>query len=124
MKTWYLTPKTLNDNGNDVISEYGVIKQVTGIDALRVRIDAALQVFKGELQNEDLGVEYFGVVLSGVPLQLKIQELSRVIRSLDGVESVEFESASTNAENDLNINLTIKTVYGDIQYNRVFENIG
>lgn len=124
MKTWYLTPKTPNDNGNDVISEYGVIKQVTGIDALRVRIDAALQVFKGELQNEDLGVEYFGVVLSGVPLQLKIQELSRVIRSLDGVESVEFESASTNADNDLNINLTIKTVYGDIQYNRVFENIG
>lgn len=124
MKTWYLTPKTPTDNGNDVISEYGVIKQVTGIDALRVRIDAALQVFKGELQNEDLGVEYFGVVLSGVPLQLKIQELSRVIRSLDGVESVEFESASTNAENDLNINLTIKTVYGDIQYNRVFENIG
>lgn len=124
MKTWYLTPKTPGDNGNDVISEYGVIKQVTGIDALRVRIDAALQVFKGELQNEDLGVEYFGVVLSGVPLQLKIQELSRVIRSLDGVESVEFESASTNADNDLNINLTIKTVYGDIQYNRVFENIG
>lgn len=111
-------------NGNDVTSEYGVIKQVSGIDALRVRIDAALQIFKGELQNEDLGVEYFGVVLSGVPLQLKIQELSRVIRSLDGVESVEFESASTNAENDLNINLTIKTVYGDIQYNRVFENIG
>ena len=124
MKTWYLTPKTPTNNGNDVISEYGVIKQVTGIDALRVRIDAALQVFKGELQNEDLGVEYFGVVLSGVPLQLKIQELSRVIRSLDGVESVEFESASTNADNDLNINLTIKTVYGDIQYNRVFENIG
>jgi len=124
MKTWYLTPKTPGDNGNDVISEYGVIKQVTGIDALRVRIDAALQVFKGELQNEDLGVEYFGVVLSGVPLQLKIQELSRVIRSLDGVENVEFESASTNADNDLNINLTIKTVYGDIQYNRVFENIG
>lgn len=124
MKTWYLTPKTPGDNGNDVVSEYGVIKQVSGIDALRVRIDAALQVFKGELQNEDLGVEYFGVVLSGVPLQLKIQELSRVIRSLDGVESVEFESASTNAENDLNLNLTIKTVYGDIQYNRVFENIG
>lgn len=124
MKTWYLTPKTPGDNGNDVVSEYGVIKQVTGIDALRVRIDAALQVFKGELQNEDLGVEYFGVVLSGVPLQLKIQELSRVIRSLDGVENVEFESASTNADNDLNINLTIKTVYGDIQYNRVFENIG
>lgn len=124
MKTWYLTPKTPTDNGNDVISEYGVIKQVTGIDALRVRIDAALQVFRGELQNEDLGVEYFGLVLSGVPLQLKIQELSRVIRSLDGVESVEFESASTNAENDLNLTLTIKTVYGDIRYNRVFENIG
>ena len=124
MKTWYLTPKTPSDNGNDVISEYGVIKQVTGIDALRVRIDAALQVFKGELQNEDLGVEYFGIIFSGVPLQLKIQELSRVIRSLDGVESVEFDSASTNADNDLNLNLIIKTVYGDIQYNRVFENIG
>ena len=124
MKTWYLTPKTPTDNGNDVISEYGVIKQVTGIDALRVRIDAALQVFKGELQDESLGVEYFGIVFSGVPLQLKIQELSRVLLTLEGVESVDFESASTSANNDLNLTLNIKTVYGDIQYNRVFENIG
>lgn len=111
-------------NGNDVTSEYGVIKQVSGIDALRVRIDAALQIFKGELQDESLGVDYFGVMFSALPLQTKIQELSRVLTSLEGVKGVTFASASTSANNELNLSLTVHTEYGDIDYNRTFENIG
>lgn len=124
MKTWYLTPRTPTDNGNDVVAEYGVIKQVSDIDALRVQIDAALQIIKGELQDESLGVDYFGIVLTSVPLQLKLQELSRVLLKIEGVESAELVSASTSARGELNLSLKIKTSYGDIDYNRTFENIG
>lgn len=119
MKTWNLTQKTPTDNGNDVVMKDGVIQTVTDIDALRVRIDAALQIIKGELQDPEEGVDYFGVVMSDTPIPLKIQELCRVITSLEGVDSVTYDSAYLDKTTRvMTIRLTIHSVYGDIKYEK------
>lgn len=124
MKTWYLTPKTPTDNGNDLTSEYGVIKTVTDIEALRVRIDAALQVIKGEVDDFSQGVDYFGIIFSNTPISMKVQEISRVISSIEGVKSLTFVDAVSNKRTQtLSFYFTINSVYGDFNYDTTFENI-
>lgn len=119
MKTWNLTQKTPTDNGNDVTLKDGVIQVVDELEALRVRIDAALQVIKGELQDPNIGVDYFGIVMSNTPIPLKIQEICRVINSLEGVKSVTYESSMLNKlTGTLTVSLTIHSVYGDLNYNK------
>lgn len=119
MKTWDLTQKTPTDNGNDVATTEGVIKVVEDLDALRTRIDAALQVVKGELQDPKIGVDYFGIILSDSPLPLKVQELCRVINSIEGVKSTTYESAELNKETGvLTFHFTIHSVFGDIEYEK------
>ena len=61
MKTWYLTKKTDPDGGNNLVSQDGYIKMAADLEALRVRIDAALQVVKGEVPDDTKGVDYFCV---------------------------------------------------------------
>lgn len=119
MKTWDLTQKTPTDNGNDVTMSDGVIKTVTDLEALRVRIDSALQVIKGELQDPNIGVDYFGIILSNTPIPIKVQELCRVINSLDGVKSVTYESAVLNKVTGvLTFKFTVHSVFGDLQYEK------
>lgn len=123
MKTWYLTPKTPTDNGNDLILQDGQIRMVSDIEALRVRIDSALQVFKGELQDPTQGVDYFGVIFSKTPLSMKVQELCRVISSIEGVESVTFDNADVNNKTgEITFHFTIKSVYGELVYDKIIEN--
>ena len=125
MKTWYLTKKTDPDGGNNLATtKEGYIKMATDIEALRVRIDAALQVVKGEVSDPELGVDYFGVIMSNTPLSMKVQEIARVVHSLEGVQSLQFERAEINRpEGTLEMYFTIKSVYGDLSYNKTFENI-
>lgn len=124
MKTWYLTKKTDPDGGNNLVSQDGYIKMATDLEALRVRIDAALQVVKGEVDDPNLGVDYFGIIMSNTPLSMKIQEIARVVNSLDGVESLQFNRAEVNrSSGTLEMYFTIKSVYGDLEYNKTFENI-
>ena len=142
MKTWYLTEKTPTDNGNDLTSEtavrvvknestgeqttveYKIIKTVSDIDALRVRIDAALQVIKGELDDATQGVDYFGIILSNTPISMKVQELSRVIKSIDGVTGLTFDNAIMDKKaQTLSFYFTIYSAYGEFSYNTTFENI-
>ena len=119
MKTWDLTQKTETDNGNDVVMQDGVIKTVEELDALRTRVDAALQVVKGELQDPSIGVDYFGVILSDAPIPLKIQELCRVINSLEGVKSTTYNSATLDKKTGvLTFRFTIHSVFGDIDYEK------
>lgn len=120
MKTWYLTPKTDTSNGNDVeLGENGVIKMVSDLEALRCRIDAALQIIKGELQDKTVGVDYFGIVMSDTPMPLKVQELCRVINTVEGVKSVEYNSGFLDQRTSkLTFNFTIHSVYGDIEYEK------
>lgn len=119
MKTWTLTQKTETDNGNDTTLEYGEIKTDTELLALRTRIDAALQVIKGELQDPSEGVDYFGIILSDTPIPIKVQELCRVINGIDGVKSVTYESALLNKRtNVLTFRFTIHSVFGDLEYEK------
>lgn len=124
MKTWYLTKKTDPDGGNNLTTQDGYIKMVTDIEALRVRIDAALQVVKGEVSDPNLGVDYFGVIMSNTPLNIKIQEIARVVNNLEGVESLQFNRAEVDrTTGTLDMFFTIKSVYGDIEYNKTFEKV-
>lgn len=122
MKTWYLTPKTETSNGNDLAMEFGGIKQVSELEALRIRIDAALQIVKGELQDPEEGVDYFGIVLSNVPIQMKAQEISRVVMNIPDVESITLTGAFTNVkEQSLTMEFEIQSTYGIIQYDKTFD---
>lgn len=124
MKTWYLTKKTDPDGGNNLVSQDGYIKMAADLEALRVRIDAALQVVKGEVDDPNLGVDYFGIIMSNTPLSMKVQEIARVVNALEGVESLQFERAEVNrVTGTLEMYFTIKSVYGDLEYNKTFENI-
>ena len=124
MKTWYLTKKTDPDGGNNLVSQDGYIKIATDLEALRVRIDAALQVVKGEVDDPNLGVDYFGIIMSNTPLSMKIQEIARVVNALDGVESLQFNRAEVDRKSGtLELYFTIKSVFGDLEYNKTFENI-
>lgn len=119
MKSWNLTQKTENDPGNDVELQLGQVKTVSDMDALRCRIDAALQIIKGELQDPTIGVDYFGIVMSDTPIPIKVQELCRVINSLEGVKSTTYESAILNKETGvLTFKFTIHSVFGDMEYEK------
>lgn len=119
MKTWDLTPKTLTDSGNDTTLEYGQIKVDTDLEALRVRVDAALQIVKGELQDATAGVDYFGIVLSDTPIPIKVQELCRVINAVEGVKSTTYESATLDKQTGvLTFHFTIHSVFGDLEYEK------
>jgi hypothetical protein len=124
MKTWYLTKKTDPDGGNNLIAQNGYIKTVADLEALRIRIDAALQVFKGEVDDPTVGVDYFGIIMSNTPLSMKVQEIARVVTAIEGVESIQFEGASIDrASGALEMYFTIKSVFGVLEYNKTFENM-
>lgn len=117
MKTWYLTKE------NELQLQFGQLKVVEALEALRVRIDAALQVVKGEMDDPNLGVDYFGIIFSNTPVSMKVQEISRVILQQEGVENVEFVSAEFDRERQvLTFKFTIYSVYGDFEYDRTFDN--
>lgn len=117
MKTWYLNKE------NDLELKYGVLRVVEDLEALRVRIDAALQVVKGEMDDPNIGVDYFGIIFSNTPVSMKVQEISRVILQQEGVKNLEFNSAEFDRRAQAFIfKFTIHSIYGDFQYDRTFEN--
>ena len=124
MQTWTLTKKTDNDPGNDVTAEYGLISMSSDLEALRTQIDANLQVVKGEVEDETKGVDYFGIVLSNTPLSMKIQEITRVISNVSGVQNVYFIKAEVNRKTQgLTLYFSIQSIYGVLEYNKNIENI-
>ena len=122
MKSWYLTEKTPTSNGNDLTTQFGQIKMVEGLEALRARIDAELQIVKGELQDPEAGVDYFGIIMANVPLQMKAQEITRVVMNIPDVQSITLVGATQNKQtHTLNMRFLIQSTYGSIDYNKDFE---
>lgn len=125
MQTWNLTKKTDNDTGNDVYAEYGIISTSSDLEALRTIIDANVQVVKGEVPDDTKGVDYFGIVLSNTPLSMKIQEITRVISNIDGVNDVYFLRAEQDHKtHTVSLYFSIQSIYGVLEYNKNIENIG
>lgn len=125
MQTWNLTKKTDNDPGNDVYAEYGIISTSSDLEALRTIIDANVQVVKGEVPDDTKGVDYFGIVLSNTPLSMKIQEITRVISNIDGVNDVYFLRAEQDHKtHTVSLYFSIQSIYGVLEYNKNIENIG
>lgn len=125
MQTWNLTKKTDNDIGNDVYAEYGIISTSSDLEALRTIIDANVQVVKGEVPDDTKGVDYFGIVLSNTPLSMKIQEITRVISNIDGVNDVYFLRAEQDHKtHTVSLYFSIQSIYGVLEYNKNIENIG
>ena len=125
MQTWNLTKKTDNDPGNDVYAEYGIISTSSDLEALRTIIDANVQVVKGEVPDDIKGVDYFGIVLSNTPLSMKIQEITRVISNIDGVNDVYFLRAEQDHKtHTVSLYFSIQSIYGVLEYNKNIENIG
>lgn len=123
MQTWKVTPKTTTDNGNDVTSNFGIISIDSDLEALRTRIDCNLQTIKGEVSDDSKGVDYFGIVFSNTPLAMKIQEITRVISNIEGVEEVHFLRAEQDPKTyKLSLFFQIQSVYGALEYNKNIEN--
>lgn len=124
MQTWTITQKTDTDNGNDVKAEYGLICVDTELEALRSQIDCNLQTVKGEVADENKGVDYFGIVFSNTPLSMKVQEITRVISNIEGVQDVYFLRAEQDPKtHKLSLFFKIQSVYGVLEYNKNIENI-
>lgn len=118
MKTWEMNEE------DELQLAHGQIMMKQELEALRVRIDAALQVIKGEVDDQDIGVDYFGIIFSNTPISMKVQEICRVILLQDGVEDVEFENAEVDKRTGaLHFRFTIYSVYGEFDYDKTFENI-
>ena len=117
MKTWYLTKE------NSLQLQYGQIRMAKDMEALRSLIDSRLQIVKGELDDKTIGVDYFGIIFSNTPVSMKVQEISRAILSIDGVENVTFESVEFDRKNQtFKFYFTIDSVYGALEYEKTFEN--
>lgn len=122
MKTWNLTEKTPTDPGNDVSLNYGTIRMDADLNAIATTITANLEVIKGELDDPNKGLDLFGIILSNTPLQMKIQEIARIINSVDGVMSSKFLGASQDKTNGtLTFSFEIESVYGTLNYEKTFE---
>lgn len=125
MQTWTVTQKTRESSGNDIKAEYGVICIDSDLEALRTQIDCNLQTVKGEVPDEDKGVDYFGIVFSNTPISMKVQEITRVISNIEGVQNVYFLKAEKdNKTHTLTLFFRIQSVYGVLDYNKNIENIG
>lgn len=122
MKTWNLTEKTPTDSGNDVSLNYGTIKMDADLNAVATAITANLEVIKGELDDPNKGLDLFGIILSNTPLQIKVQEIARVINSVDGVMSSKFTGATQDRRNNtITFTFEIESVYGTLDYEKTFE---
>ena len=122
MKTWNLTEKTPSDPGNDVSLAYGTIKMDSDLNAIATAITSNLEVIKGELDDPEKGLDLFGIILSNTPLQMKVQEISRVINNVDGVMSSKFTGATVDRKNSsITFTFEIESVYGTLDYEKTFE---
>ena len=122
MKTWNLTEKTPTDPGNDVSLAYGTIKMDSDLNAIATAITSNLEVIKGELEDPEKGLDLFGIILSNTPLQMKVQEISRIINNVDGVMSSKFTGATVDRKNSsITFTFEIESVYGTLDYEKTFE---
>lgn len=105
-----------------MLTSTGQIAMANKLDALRVALDSALQVFKGELDDTTKGVDYFGIILSDTPLSIKVQELSRIIKQNSEVQEVLFKRAEVNKKDSkITFYFDITSVYGTFSYDNSFE---
>lgn len=112
----------MNKDNDLSLTSMGQIAVVNKLDALRVSLDSALQVVKGELDDPTQGVDYFGIIMSDTPLSMKVQELTRVIMQNAEVKDVRFLRAETNdKKNMITFYFDITSVYGDFSYDNSFE---
>ena len=124
MKTWNLTEKTPTDPGHDVSLAYGTIKMDSDLNAVATAITANLEVIKGELDDTSKGLDLFGIILSNTPLQMKVQEISRVINNVNGVMSSRVTGAEVDKKaNTITFGFEIESVYGSLDYEKTFEGI-
>lgn len=112
-----------NEDGTFEEKQGWIIKMNENLQALKTRIDAALQIVKGELSDESMGVDYFGIIFANTPISMKVQEISRVISSIEGVSNVTFENAEIDRRSSSYIfHFTIESVFGEFEYNKQFVN--
>jgi len=105
------------DANNDVALTSGNISIVYDSKAIRNKIDNALRIIKGELDDPKIGVDYFNIIMAKTPISMKVQELVRVINSVDGVKETLFNKVNYDAQRQVyNFYFTINSIYGDINY--------
>lgn len=115
---------TLGMKDGDLALIDGVIATDSDMKALANKIDCALSTLKGELDDESLGVDYYNIILSNVPMSMKIRELSRVIYGVQGVTEVTYLSSEKNTKTgELKFRFSIGTIFGTMDYEKTISNI-
>ena len=95
-----------------------------GLEALRTQIDCNLQVIKGEVPDEEAGVDYFGIIFANTPIAMKVQEITRVIMRCEDVNTVKYDKCEIDrVKQSMTFYFTIESVYGEFNYNKTFDNL-
>lgn len=115
---------TLGMKDGDLAIKDGIISVDSDMKALADSIDCALNTLKGELDDPDAGVDYYNIVLSNVPMSMKIKELTRVIYNIEGVKDVTYVSSEVdNLNGVLRFVFSVDTVFGTMEYTKTIDNI-
>ena len=117
----------LNPTTNDMeVDANGNWKFYTSrVQSIAQIITCYLQTFLAEIPtNLDLGVDYFGIVFNEtLPQQSKINELVRVILTVEGVTGIEnFSIAPNPVEGKIGYDFTITTDAGNLQFQDLLNN--
>lgn len=101
------------DENNDIVVKNGNLSVVEELEALKNRIQNALQTFKGEIEDTEQGVDYLGIILENINPVYKIQEFKRVIRNIYGVLDVTNATYRQDTQNGTAIfAFEISSIYG------------
>jgi hypothetical protein len=85
-------------------------------DSVSQEIESELQLIKGELDDQNRGVDYYGIIFSDAPLALKVQEFTRVIKTNPYVKDV----ITTNiipdkTDEKLKFEFVVQSVFGELK---------
>lgn len=113
----------MSENGDLApLDDNGVIKINNDLYALKDKINTVLRTIRGELDSEDVGVDYINVIFAKVPLQMKIIEFSRAMQTIPEVKEVMFVGAQVDKLGQTTTFIfNVKSIYGDVIVERTVD---
>lgn len=117
MDTWGLY------NG-DLATFDGEIRIKSKMECLADRINAVLSTIVGETDDITEGVDYYGIVFAKTPISLKVVEFTRAIKTVEGVDDVQFVGCRTNPRSGVwTFIFDISSIYGNLKVEKDVANI-
>jgi hypothetical protein len=79
-------------------------------------IENELQLIKGELDDENRGVDYYGIIFSNTPINMKVAEFVRVIQMNPYVKEVTMTKFTKDPKTGTaHFSFTMNSIFGDLE---------